>query len=133
MKKNKLVKEKKEKQDINIFSYTANQAIADGYLFDVGKVAKEAGFKIPVRITPGVLEWLQPSNEAKEYGQEHDGRLWDLLQMARIEILKSKNETLLPFYVEFFDGPKTVHTVKFWACLDNTSGLAIHIMLPSEY
>lgn len=104
-----------------IFKYTADQAVEDGYLYELGDISKEAGFKFTVRITPGVVKWIVPSDEAKEYGQDHDGRLWDVLYMARCEILKQKDERLIPFKVEF------------WAGLDFTSGPAIHIMLPSEY
>ena len=37
-----------------IFSYTCAQAIADGVLVDVSKLAKEAGFRFPVAVTAGV-------------------------------------------------------------------------------
>ena len=37
-----------------IYAYTRAQAIADGVLVDVSKLAREAGFKIPVAVTAGV-------------------------------------------------------------------------------
>lgn len=36
-----------------IFSYSRKQAIADGVLVDVSEMAREAGFKYPVAVTPG--------------------------------------------------------------------------------
>src|SRR5512135_3116848 len=68
-----------------IFSYTRAQAIADGVLVDVSKLAKEAGFRFPVAVTAGV--WAEciavPDGVA---GQDETGRLWDVLNMLRFDI-----------------------------------------------
>ena len=117
-----------------IYSYTAEDAINDGFLHDVSEMAKEAGFKWPVRITAGVFDLVKPSDSAKQYGQSFKGRLWDVLNMARLAVRRaSPDETLTTFEVIFQDGPKIRKTKELWAALDTTFGPAIHIMLPSEY
>lgn len=63
-----------------IFSYTRAQALADGVLFDVTKMAREAGFTIPVAITAAVKgEYV--SLPKPDVFQSEDGRLWDILFM----------------------------------------------------
>ena len=72
------------KSGVLIFSYT-RQAIADGVLVDVSKLAKEAGFRFPVAVTAGV--WAEcvtvPEGVA---GQDETGRLWDVLNVLRFAI-----------------------------------------------
>lgn len=118
---------KKEDGMKTIHTYTAEQAVEDGMLVDVTETAKEAGFRIPVRITALVHTVCTPpdSNKIESYA----GRLWDVLNVARFTIkCKGKNENILPFVVKI--GRRNV---KFYAALDTTSGPAIHIMIPSEY
>jgi hypothetical protein len=65
-----------------IFAYTRAQAIADGVLVDVSKLAREAGFKIPVAVTAGV--WAEcVAVPPGVTGQDETGRLWDVLNMLR--------------------------------------------------
>lgn len=117
-----------------VYSYTAKQAVEDGIFHEIGKIGYEAGFKIPVRITSGVLELVTPDQIAQKLGQSYEGRLWDVLFMANMAIQKSKNDsTLISFEVLFQNGDENLNEVKLYAGLDATSGLAIHIMLPSEY
>jgi len=54
-----------------IHTYTRREAIADGVLVDVTGVAREAGFRIPVAITAGVMaEYLSDLS-----GEERDAKL----------------------------------------------------------
>jgi hypothetical protein len=73
------------KSGVLIFSYTRAQAIADGVLVDVSKLAKEAGFRYPVAVTAAV--WAEcvtvPDGVA---GQDETGRLWDVLNLLRFAI-----------------------------------------------
>ena len=75
------------KSGVLIFSYTRAQAIADGVLVDVSKLAKEAGFRFPVAVTAAV--WAEcvtvPDGVA---GQDETGRLWDVLNLLRFAIAK---------------------------------------------
>ena len=70
-----------------IASYTHAQATQDGVLIDVSKMAKEAGFTIPVAVTAAVWnEYIVPNDKLREYGQSEDGRLWDTLHMLYVAI-----------------------------------------------
>lgn len=70
-----------------IYSYTREQAIADGVLVDVSEMAKEAGFLYPVAVTQGVWhDIVVPSPRDQKDGQSIDGRLWDVLYMLKCAI-----------------------------------------------
>jgi hypothetical protein len=115
-----------------IYSYTAEDMMRDGLLLDVSKLAKEAGFSSPVRITSGVQDLINPSEEAISHGQSFEGRLWDVLIVAWVAIKKAKHDISVTFQVFFWDSPNKQHQQTFCATLDTTSGPAIHIILPSE-
>lgn len=68
--------------DTYISTYTRAQAIEDGTLIDVSRLAREAGFRVPVAISTGI----QAALENIPYGSPEDymGRLWDVLHMARL-------------------------------------------------
>jgi len=124
-KKIKMKEAKKEGWEV-ISSYTAEQAIEDGFLADVSKLGKEAGFKWPVRISQNVHELCTPpkSNGIESY----KGRLWDVLWMAHCAIRKSEDDWMTAFNVKI--GRKIY---ELWACIDGTNGPAIHIITPEEY
>ena len=111
-----------------ISSYTADEAINDGYLIDVSEMARETGFKWPVRITRSVHNLCTPpkSNQVQSY----EGRLWDILLLAFIAVrhVKNKNDRMATYKVKI---GRKLHTL--WAVIDGTSGSAIHIMLPEDY
>jgi hypothetical protein len=63
-----------------IYSYTREQALADGVLVDASQMAKEAGIKYPVALTVALWHgYIVPSEDLENVGQSTDGRLWDLL------------------------------------------------------
>jgi len=110
-----------------ISSYTADEAIDDGYLIDVSEMAKEAGFVWPVRITQSVHSLCTPPASNKI--QSYEGRLWDVLFVGSMAVRRTaKRENMVTFKVRI--GKKN-HVL--WACIDGTSGPAIHIMLPEDY
>jgi hypothetical protein len=113
-----------------IYSYTARQAVEDGVLIELeDDLRREAGYRWPVRITPGVQALVTPTQQEARQGQSLEGRLWDVLFVARIAIQSAQGgETLIPFEVSF-----SGEEITLWACLDTTSGAAIHIILPEEY
>ena len=113
-----------------IYVYTAEQAVEDGVMVEVDpELAKEAGYRWPVRITQGVKSLVTPTEEDQSLGQSMEGRLWDVLWMARIAILGAHpEERFVAFDVMF--GRKTT---RLWGCVDATSELAIHILTPGEY
>ena len=60
-------------------------------LVDVSKLAKEAGFRLPVAVTSGV--WAEcvtvPDGVA---GQDETGRLWDVLNVLRFAIARQQKD-----------------------------------------
>lgn len=119
-----------EKNSSEIYRYTAEQALADGALLEVDpQLRREAGYRWSVRITRGVASLLVPEEKERNEGQSQEGRLWDVLWMARIAIDNADDrETIAPF--EMILGK---NTITLWACLDTTSGPAIHIIRPEEF
>ena len=73
-----------------LFSYSRAQAIADGMLIDLSKVAARHGFKIPVAITSAawfdVAFWDENDDRRQPgAGQNQAGRLHDLLFVAAMQ------------------------------------------------
>lgn len=122
-----------------ISSYSRAQAIEDGQLVDVTGTAKEAGFKYPVAVTQNLLaRWIIPDEKAKRYGQETQGRLWDVLWMLRVASRTQQGKSdFIEYRVIFQDGPgqRNKHTVKLWAKCDggDDGEPVITIMLPEDY
>jgi len=74
-----------------IYSYTREQAIADGVLVDVSKTAREAGFLWPFAMTAEV--WNLIERIPKKYSHEDiAGRLWDVLMVARASIRSAQRQ-----------------------------------------
>jgi hypothetical protein len=71
-----------------IHSYTRAEALADGVLFDVSTVAREAGIRYPTALTAAA--WARcvavPPGVAC---QDEQGRLWDVLYLLRCAIGRS--------------------------------------------
>src|SRR5512135_3819778 len=74
-----------KEQGALVFTYTRAQAIADGVLKDVSKLAEEAGFRFPVAVTAGVWAECVAVPPGVD-GQNETGRLWDVLNMLRFAI-----------------------------------------------
>lgn len=119
-----------------IYSYTRKDAIDDGVLIDVTETAKEAGFKYPVALTAGV--WALIENIPKSYRgmqllQDVEGRLWDVLWMARVAARRNNGSQFL-YDLILYNGRRKM------AKLEAVCGPAgpfdpspvITIMLPSE-
>lgn len=68
-----------------IYTYTREQALADGTLIDVSTVASEAGFCCSVALTAAAwgdcVAWAEADSQWQGY-QDEIGRLWDVLLMA---------------------------------------------------
>lgn len=77
-----------------ISRYTRAQALADGVLVDVSKVAREAGFLFPVAMTSASWEdcvaWSDRDNDMQTY-QDESGRLWDVLFMAYVNVRRHRD------------------------------------------
>jgi hypothetical protein len=104
--KEKAVMQKKSEinllfDDPDCFSRSRAQAIADGGLVDVTKMAREAGFRHGVAVTASVWSRCVRVPEGVEC-QDEAGRLWDILWMLRHAVQREKDdatELLFQLYV----------------------------------
>ena len=120
-----------------ISKYTRTQALQDGQLIDVSQVASEMGFTYPIAITRNLWHsWIEPAPKAKEYGQDTQGRLWDVLWMLKTAILRSSGDHVT-YQVIFQNGPgnRNRHTITLWAICGpgDDREPVITIMLPEDY
>lgn len=81
-----------------IHSYTRQDALDDGTLIDVSKIAREAGFKVPVAIKDTVHNMITPTEEEKSFGQDYEGRLWDIFSCLKMSIRINSNRRIIKFY-----------------------------------
>jgi hypothetical protein len=72
-----------------IYTYTRAQAVADGFQVEVTKTAQEAGIKFPVFLTRTVYDAFV-TVPPEVTGQDEAGRLWDLIWMTRMAILRAR-------------------------------------------
>ena len=69
--------------------YSHQQALREGVLVDVSEMAKEAGIRYPTAVSRRLWdEWIVPDDASREAGQDEKGRLWDVLWMLRVAILR---------------------------------------------
>ncbi|OGU24590.1 MAG: hypothetical protein A2580_14350 [Hydrogenophilales bacterium RIFOXYD1_FULL_62_11] len=116
-----------------ISSYSRAQALEDGELVDVSKIAKEAGIKFPTAVTRNLFtKWIEPSAEDKKYGQDLQGRLWDVVYMFTV-YAKRTSGSRMTYPVIFAKGKKHV-TVKLLAIIGpgDTDAPTATIMLPED-
>lgn len=89
-----------------IHVYTRAQAVRDGALHDVSTVGAEAGFLWPVALTAGarseVVAWDDAADQRKGFtGQSEEGRLWDVLSMARLAVHRTRNALATGVHIPF--------------------------------
>ena len=118
-------------------AYTIQQSVEDGGHIDISKTKEvaEQGFKCPVYITSGVQEIL---SDIEVEGQSYQGRLWDMLLMAKIEIKRMQREQdhFGVFHVLFAEQTKKqlsvkLRKVKLFVSFNSYVGFSF--MLPEEY
>ncbi len=119
-------------------AYTRKQAIEDGLLVDVSKVAREAGFIFPVAITAGVHRLIENIPQSRSH-QDYAGRLWDVLWMAAMTARHAKGtEVLYKVILHHIDRRGTRGVFRIYATLKMHIGPGdegdpvITIMLPDE-
>jgi hypothetical protein len=74
-----------------IYSYTRAQAISDGVLIDVTKVAREAGFIHPTVVSQTLWNMITQIPELYRH-EDQNGRLWDVVWMAYITGKRPSNK-----------------------------------------
>lgn len=119
-----------------IYSYTRTEALNDGVLIDVSKLATEAGFIIPVAVTRALYyQHLTPNDNLKRIGQSLDGRAWDMLYLLHVQIVQSKSEEQTTFFsVIFLTEQKVSQKVRLKAVIDggDDGNPVVTIMLEDE-
>jgi hypothetical protein len=120
-----------------ISAYSRQQAIDDGELVDVSKMAKEAGIRYPTCLTDAVWERYVEVPEGA-VGQSCEGRLWDILWMCTYGVVaghaRGRHGSELLFKVRVGDElgrPKPV-TLKAVCGPGDQGEPVITIMLPDE-
>lgn len=59
------------------YCYTRRQALADGVLYDVSALAREAGFRVPAAMSAGIMAIVNDIDP--DSGEDVPGRLWAVL------------------------------------------------------
>jgi len=99
-------------------------------------MAKEIGFQLPVAITRAAWnEAVDTPEELKKYGQSNEGRLWDVLNMLKFAIMRSKGNTSeIHYSLKVLTTPQKHRVVKLKALCHAGDELepVITIMLPDE-
>ena len=94
-------------EDAEVISvYTRANALEDGVLVDVSKMAAEAGFRWPTAITESLHNRLEPNEREKFLGQSYEGRLWDVLWMAFVNACRNQNTDRISFQVIIYEADK---------------------------
>jgi hypothetical protein len=115
-----------------IFSYTRQEAIDDGVLIDVSKLAKEAGYRYPVALTSALWADINDIPQSKDW-QDSTGRLWDVLHMGQDAIRRSKEGgTVLVYSLIMHVGNRKNYTVKLVCGLGDDAEPVVTLMRPEE-
>ncbi len=117
-------------------TYTRADAIEDGFLIDVSKMAKEAGIKYPIALTSALYAKIEDKPELEDI----DGRTWDILSMLKFAITgvissKKIGEDLIYYDLILNDSRDTLEkeiTLKALVHSGDTGEPVITIMLPEE-
>lgn len=126
-----------DKDEFTIISlYTREQALADGFLVDVSDMAKEAGFKWPIAVTLAVWhEVVTPTPDDEQEGQSKEGRLWDVLWMARLAAKANKDDRDAVLFKVLVRCDRKQQTITLKLVLSAEApegGPCLTIMLPNE-
>jgi len=116
-----------------IHSYSRREAINDGILADVSKLAAEAGFKYHTAISTGVFNLVDEA--VQKGGKDYEGVLWDIFTMLRHAIKAGQGGQRTDFKVLIWS--KYVNKDKLFDMYavvgpGDTAEPVITIMLPTE-
>ena len=115
-----------------IFSYSRAQAIEDGVLIDTGAIAQEAGFHYPVALTAAAWNLCVAVPESCPW-QDERGRLWDVLNVLRVNARRRSSSTVA-FSVLVQNDPSGPQLITLQAVCSPGDDLepVITVMLPGE-
>ena len=92
-----------------IYSYTREQAIADGELVDVTDAeggAREAGFKFPTALTRALWNRIEAIPTSREGIESITGRLWDVCYMSMCAAKRVRDQSTSNVYAQLLMGAK---------------------------
>ena len=122
-----------------IYSYTRNQALADGVLIDLNQVIPihESGFKYPIACTSTVWAIISEAVNNKKYFNDIKGVVWDIMWMLKCQILKgnSTNEVCFQVIITGTEEKKdadNLYTFKSLCHPGDAGEPVITVMLPDE-
>lgn len=119
-----------EKEDY-IYKYTREQAVEDGTLVDLSQFAASKMYKWPVACTASVWAIIENAVEHKEWGNDFEGVLHDMLWMSQRPTKKFSESSHL-FKMIIFEGKQVDYTFKVLVGPGDDSRPVITIMLPDE-
>jgi hypothetical protein len=118
-----------------VSTYTRAQAIEDGVLVDLSRLAREAGFRWPLAVTRAVWDVLEPSAALKAEGQGCDGRAWDMLTILRASLHSAKagrEVRFAPLFIMEPGGRPQAGALKAVSGPGDEGEGVISVMLPTE-
>ncbi len=118
-----------------IHTYTRAQAIDDGTLVDLHKVAPDVcsqHFKFPIAMTAAAFGIVQRAVESKEHVNDYNGVIHDVLWMS-IKAGRDLDPTTRLFQVIITGaGPQDLHELKIMCGPGDSAEPVLTIMLPDE-
>lgn len=115
--------------------FTRADALSDGILSDVSKIAEEEGFKVPVALTLAAYRAIEPSEEEKSRGDDLRARLHDLFRTMH-QVLRRKSyveASRIDFQLNLFqDGEHYSLALRALLHLGDRGEPVITILLPNE-
>ncbi len=123
-----------EEDDLT-FAYTRKQAVEDGVLIDVTAAAREAGFAVPLAVTPGAWSGcVRPTDGAS--GEDEAHRLREVLTTLRDAIWRTLDWGRVDFAVPRrggdADGTPPSFPLRAVCGLDAEAEPLVVVMLPRE-
>lgn len=119
-----------------VYSYSREQAIADGVLVDVTEAAKAIGFKLHTVVTDHLFHGYVevPEGLDRSFGQSVAGRLHDLMVLALFAARRAVNTDRVTFKCDFLMAPGRKETVEVVAHIGpgDHGEPVLTIMLPED-
>ena len=119
--------------DAVIFAYTRADALADGVLRDISKLAQEAGIRYPTAMTAAAwAATVEPPADCPAQGIE--GRAWDVLQLLLWQAKQKGPSDRFDYLVRVQESPAAWRDVALKALVHpgDEGGPVVTIMLPHE-
>ena len=116
-----------------ISSYSRAQAVADGVMIDITKLAREAGFRYPVALTAAAWHDCVVVSST-DHVHDETGRLWDVLNVLRYVARMNPGRSEVRFCVDVAD--ENEHVTRVWLkcqCgFGDSPEPVLTVMLPDE-